>query len=450
MKKIYSVYIVSLLALAASAKTTSISVPDIYPHFNLQAIVTSPDAPHIRIIGQTYLTYNGSAFEAVDSTTYSYSGGRGGLLTPDELSDKYTNFDESIIYAFNASSGNYSSELMRRQTFDANNNSVLYSYFDWKVQGVPVPYWKDSWRYHYDYNSANMIESCIRQRWIDGGIWEDHVVYENIYDANDNVSEMNANGYTILFSYNVDNKIIQRTDNVSAGWGGPWLSNHRVNFTYDSNGRLDNYVIQIWNGGWVDSVKLSYTYNASDIVAATESLWLNNTWTNSGINNFTYDVNHNRLSDVRLNWDAGQGAYVNAYRTLYTFNSNNQPTKVITSTWDAGGSSWQFTTDDYQLRYYYEAYSPTDVHEVEASKLDMAIYPIPAQNEVNVDMKWETAQPYTISIFDVQGKLWKNFMEPATTTAHKNIGVNDLPSGNYFIKISGKEGQRTQKFTVFH
>jgi hypothetical protein len=449
MKKIYSVYIVSLFALAASAKTTSISVPDVYPHFNLQAVLASPDAPHIRIVGQTSLAYNGNGFEAVDSTTYSYSNGRGGLLTPDELSDKFTNFDESITYKYSISSGAYRNDLKRVQTFDANNNSVLYSYQNWN-ENLPVAYWKDYFRYHYVYNSGNMVEKCEYQRWLDGNIWEDHTVYENFYDANNNVAEMNSTGYTILFSYNADNKIIQRTDNITIDMGGPWISDHQVNFTYNADGKLENYVIQIWAGGWVDSVRLSYTYNGQDVVAAAESLWLNNAWINSGINNFTYDLNHNRLSDVRLNWDAGQGAYVNAYRTLYTFNNNNQPTKVITSTWDGGSASWQYTTNDYQLRYYYETYSPTNVHEMEPTKLNLSIYPIPAQNEVNVDVNWQTAQAYTISVYDIQGKLWKSYVEPTSTTSHKNIGVSDLPSGNYFIKVSGKEGQRTQKFTVVH
>jgi len=449
MKKLYFLFAAGLYSLGVAAKTTSIGSPDVYPHFDPQVLVTGTTPANVRIVGETYFTFNGAAFEAVDSTTFSYSNGRGGLLTADEFDDKYVNFDESYTYVYTA--GTYHNSQKRFQSYDVNNNSQMYSYQKWKEIGVATPYWKDFGRYEYTYNPAKLVTSAVFELWHDGGIWEDHAVYDNVYDLDNNVIEMNSTDRNILFSYDADNRMIQRTDIVAYGLTGFWENDQKVDFTYGADGKLAYYIISKWhNNTWNDSAKLAYNYNGQDILETVESVWNGSSWANSGVNEFAYDGAHNKLSDVRMNWDDASNAYINAYRTDWTYNSFDQPTTVSTNTWNTGSASWQYSTDDYQLHLYYETYSPTGIHQLPQAGVAMRLYPIPAQDVLNIDMTWEKAQPYSLSVFDMQGRQLKSFSEPAATNVQKSIPVNDLPAGNYFIKISGTIGQHIEKFTVNH
>ena len=105
MKNIYSCLLALLvLPSVALAKSTGISVPNIFPHYGSGSAGNVVGSNQSRIIAQTYLVFDGSAFVPVDSITYSYSFGRGGQLSTDDFNDNFVSFDESYTYLFNMES----------------------------------------------------------------------------------------------------------------------------------------------------------------------------------------------------------------------------------------------------------------------------------------------------------------------------------------------------------
>ena len=99
MKKIYSCLLAFFaLSSGANAKTTGISIPNIFPHYGSGGLSAPGGNTQSRIIGQTYLEYKGSTFVPFDSITYSYSYGRGGQLSDDDLNDNFVSFGPLEIH----------------------------------------------------------------------------------------------------------------------------------------------------------------------------------------------------------------------------------------------------------------------------------------------------------------------------------------------------------------
>jgi hypothetical protein len=79
----------------------------------------------------------------------------------------------------------------------------------------------------------------------------------------------------------------------------------------------------------------------------------------------------------------------------------------------------------------------------------LSLYPVPANNELSLDLQWDKVQKATVSITDLQGRVWQQWTLPAVQQYKEKVALNSLPSGNYVLRISGSENARvTQPFTV--
>ena len=63
---------------------------------------------------------------------------------------------------------------------------------------------------------------------------------------------------------------------------------------------------------------------------------------------------------------------------------------------------------------------------------DIAIYPVPMDDEVNILTKGKV----TIRIYDIQGKLIKHIREKQTIKGLNTLNVKYIPSGLYNISIT--------------
>jgi hypothetical protein len=436
-----------LLASVAGAKTTSINQPNIFPHFSTQIVAPSSGAGSSRIIAQTYLEYKNIAFQPIDSMTYSYSFGRGGELTRDEFEDNYVNFDESITYVYDEVSGTYQNSVRRFQVFDASNRPKLYTCQTWRAN---MATWRDSARFQYNYiGSASLLDNTVFEIWY-GGMWAPHVVYDNVFDASNNVVAMNSTVYKMAFAYDQNNRLTQRTDKVWSQSTG-WQDYQRFSFTYDASGNVLSYIIEDYLGGWQNAFEIEFTYAGADIASIAELKWDAGSWVNSGKSDYTYDAAHNKLSEIVQEWDLGTGAFVNLRRSQWTYNGYNQPLTYVTDTWNVPNGNWEFTPDDFRHHYYYQDYSITSVNPVPAPEARMNLYPIPAANELNIDVKLPKAQGYTIAIFDMQGKLIKSQTETSKGAyIRTSVDVSGIPAGNYLVKLIGTGWEQSEKFIVLH
>jgi archaellum component FlaG (FlaF/FlaG flagellin family) len=81
------------------------------------------------------------------------------------------------------------------------------------------------------------------------------------------------------------------------------------------------------------------------------------------------------------------------------------------------------------------------------SKLDMSIYPVPASNELNVEL--ENIEAYQVSIFNSLGQ--KINIETSADGANKiTINTNTLSSGLYFVELVKGATRDVRKVIVKH
>jgi hypothetical protein len=418
---------------------TSIPVTGFFPHFSIQAVPRDTSSRLIEKIHSRF--YNGAAI-AIDSVTYSYnSDERGGATKKeDPNNDENILFDESYTYSFNTNTSQYDNKMRRTQTFNTSNKIMSLLYSGWNANK-----YLDSTQYIYTYTGNLMVESDYKKYLSQN--WSTVNLSTLDYDVKNNVVSVNSTAYNARFTYDAANNLISIKDSlwtVSTGWH----YNERKTYTY-INTDVQDYTLELWDmniNKWVSTKYWKYIYLGSDIIGATEYNWNNGNWDVFARNLYTFDNRHNKTTDVRQIWN-GSG-FVNQRRESWTYNSFNQPLLIVYDTWN--GTSWIKTNNDEQIRFSYQVYFPVSVSNPVA-KEEMHIYPLPAANNINIDINWQQPQAFSVIISDMNGRMVNNWKEDECKYYHKNISVAEMPAGTYFIKIAGKEGNYSfNRFTVIH
>ncbi len=429
----------------ADAFATGIYVNGAFPHFNGQSSVLANS--NSRLIAKTYLKYSNSKFVAVDSNTYTYSAGRGGFTDIEQPNDdQLLSFDESYTYAFNIAASAYDNLTHRTQAFDSYEKVTRLTYGNWRSTG-----WKDTARYVYEYNSANhKMSKSNYQIWY-GGFWSDHGESIINYDNNNNITSMNSANYTVDFVYDNNNNLLTMTDEVWDHASSSLVKNERKNYTYTGT-NIATYQLEKWDASaakWTNSEYWTYTYTGNDVKDAVKQTWNGGTWVNALRNTYTYDNNHNRLTETRESWDAGSGSFVNALLTSYTYNSYNQATVITTSSWDNNNSAWIHTAADEEMHFYYEYYAPTIVNNFNGTDaMELKLYPVPARDNISITFNTNSAASFNIALFDTKGSILQQWHDNSTGQYTKSIDVSSLPAGNYFVSIKGEAGHITKQFSI--
>jgi len=80
---------------------------------------------------------------------------------------------------------------------------------------------------------------------------------------------------------------------------------------------------------------------------------------------------------------------------------------------------------------------------------DVTIYPNPASNYLNVDVKANNTVEYRIELLDLSGRILRsNSKKAAAGLNHSELELNGLNSGLYLIRISSRNGSYVQKLVV--
>ncbi len=186
--------------------------------------------------------------------------------------------------------------------------------------------------------------------------------------------------------------------------------------------------------------------------AGTYSVQIEDIW--SCINSDTIIVTENPLPFVTLGndiWtnpdlpiDITLNANTNAIEFLWNNNSNESTLKVSDTgeyyIWvtDVNGCT---NSDTISIRYW-----NTLLHtpSIELEKIN--IYPIPANETINVQLK--TPTNFTLKLMDVNGKLIQK-----VEVVNKNVAslnTQDIPNGNYILAIESNGSIVNQKVSIIH
>lgn len=425
-----------------------------------------------RLVAVASLTYlpDSADFVIMDTAHVTYSGERGG-----DLNSMYLKFDDGISWS-DTGTGLQPSEQYH-QTFDVNDNILTSLSESWNGSawvnnwGTLFTYdgnnnttteieiewngsnWDSSYKYSYSYDVNNRLIAEIGQAW-NGSNWENDYSFNITFDLNGNpivttLSEWNGTIWDSssknISTYNGNNLITLLRHQE---WNGTaWEDNMQVATTYDMNNIVLTVTQQSWNGtAWVNTNMQTNTITNNDIVNEIYQMWQNNGWVNMFNVVKTYDGNDNLITETNQIYSVN--AFENFSRITRAYNSFNQVTSEKDDSWV--NNTWAPEDGDFWGRYYYEDYNTTGINNI-ATAGNFNVYPVPANNHIKVDMAWEEAQPFTVSILDMQGRLIRNFSEKAMKNYSKSIDVSQLPAGNYLIKLTTTTGKAAyQQFTVMH
>lgn len=416
-----------------------------FPHFSNQVNVGSngnpaPSNAILRLVSKTYAKHNGTSFIPVDSISYKYDGNRGGVLQNDDIdNDESLMYSESTHLTYDIGSGTYQNSLRRIQEYYPDNMVKFLTYQKWDHVANAF---EDSYRYAYSYSNGKMISSTHEYKL--NGAWINPVTSAIIYNGQA-VSAMESPDYRVAFQYDNNAKLVSVVDEKYTGSG--WQFKEKHTYEYIGND-VAKHIYFEWDAAsntWKNKRFWQYTYSGTDVTSETEVEWNGSAWVNVSQHVYTYDAKHNMTTDVKKIWNASMNGFVESNREDWTYNSQDLPEAIIMSTWN--GSGWASSLNDGQYHFYYEPNFPATVNTVN-SNTGIHLYPVPAIDIVNVTVKWEVPQNFTVSVYDVKGSPVTVYSESATKEYSKTIPISHLPSGTYFISVNSTDYHTTRRFVI--
>jgi|GEM_PF-6002568 len=300
--------------------------------------------------------------------------------------------------------------------------------------------------YYFEPNSEIWIKSSIHESTYDSnGNQLSHIRYhwsatENKRTAFDRASH----------KYDLNNNQIERRYWLWDKDENKWNLQYK-NITEYDNGNKALVIMHTWNGNdWVLSYKKEIKYGATnEILEFTISDWDSNTnqWEtprNKTVNE--YDINNNLTSFKRS--ERFGFSWKDKFKQERTYDNNNNLIQIIdqetafTTTWNNKYKrNTEFDTDGYETKLFeykwdgrewkpsyrltYEHYSTLAIDNIKKNIFN--IYPIPAENRLNIDSNI----PFNgVNIYDSSGQKLKDL-----TLDNTSLDISNLSSGVYFLNI---------------
>ncbi|RYE26222.1 MAG: T9SS type A sorting domain-containing protein [Sphingobacteriales bacterium] len=96
--------------------------------------------------------------------------------------------------------------------------------------------------------------------------------------------------------------------------------------------------------------------------------------------------------------------------------------------------------------YVKEAPLPNGVHELaNAQNGALKLYPVPANNTLNIDIDGLQPQAYALSVIDMQGRI---LLQQTVNSKHSTVNITALPAGAYTLMLKGDTGIQHSRFTI--
>lgn len=441
---------------------------------------------HVRLVARSVAEYNGSVFGySYDSTSFKYAGTHKQMDIDWQVEQKYMKYDTLENYLWHTGTGSYVLNTSNTQQFDANDNITQTSGI--KNDNGSI---RDELNIRYKYNASNKIETEVVQIYDAGAqalINKDS--FDNQYNAQGELEEQtqyvwdagssqwqpygkavigyDANGNNdyyvyrlydagsfkdqevILNTFNAGNELITSVKKRAPAIGMNPENYQRHSYTYQS-GAIREHIMELWddrNGVWLNDTKVQYTYNGSnDLIEKTTQSWntISGTWENSEQEQYSYYVPQQIQYKVKLTWN-GVG-FVNSERTHYEYNASDLLAIETQASWNNSFGYWEHVKGlSQQKRYFYEYNWPASVHGIDLDE-ELFLYPVPANT--NLYVQYEVAGPILLAVYDINGRLVRQWTVKEATNNIQSINIADLSSGVYTLKVQYGKNVKIKQFSI--
>lgn len=431
-------------------------------------VTASAQSPAI-LQSQSVYEITGSVGTLMDTLVHIHHAGRVSTPAVFPASISYPgngDYNEDTTLQFRKDGTGYINDGRYTRTF---NTSGLPLQYKWERIAPPSTQFSEVYRSETVYNSA-LLPHTITQ-YNAGSFSDKTVIVYNAAKQPDTISYQNASGTQsrALHTYQngillaktnqsfdqatstwkntaVDSFITNGADSVSVRYnlGGPTIQQVKKNkYQRDANKRV--LVDSAYSSGSFSRVTYSQ-YNTQgrlqqDSVIVWNAFPPGPKYSHKGV--YHYDNNVNLLSRRAHQWNTDSNKYVSIYIDSMEYNGANQLTSsrdylyVKNKLLPAEMSFWSF---------YYYAF-PTSVSEI-AKDEGIRLYPVPAASYINLQMSFIKPEPFTVRIFDMQGKLLQLWNEPAQAVYTKQVSLVGIPSGNYILHVFSAGTSTTRQFSV--
>ena len=93
-------------------------------------------------------------------------------------------------------------------------------------------------------------------------------------------------------------------------------------------------------------------------------------------------------------------------------------------------------------------FTTVPVDDVPLPENSVKIFPNPATDYIQIDIEFEKSIDAAIFLADAQGRIIKTDILPNVLKETRKISLNDLTSGSYVVRVSTKEGTKTEQIIV--
>lgn len=404
-----------------------------------------------RLVAQANWYNNGAIFKPMDSTAYAYSGTRGGDLNHELKYNTATTWIATSDSTYDNSTNNY-------QLFDANNNVISNTHTYWNGTN-----WENDTKVLYFYGGDNQLDTMVNQTW-GGTNWvnvDRHIysytlgnrLYSDVkQNWNSTTSSFDAATQTTYY-YSVGGNLVQQIDQTYNTTTSTYAYTDKYDYTYTASNQLSSTSYSLWGGaGWIGNYMYTYAYDASGNRTSSLYQTYNTTtaaWDNIELKNYSSFTSMMPQMEIDQLWDTtGGGMWVNHLEKTYAYNAASQLTNTVEESWNVGGF-WEHANGDRAANYYYQTYTTTGINNIVAAG-EANLFPVPAQDMLNISLNWNEAQAFTVAIFDMNGAVVRQWSVPATAKYAASVPVNTLATGNYIVKITGTNSQIVKQIVVAH
>ena len=228
-----------------------------------------------------------------------------------------------------AINGQWEEQQRRTYTYDQRSNLLCDL-----VQNLENGQWKNITRNLYAYDAQDNRTLEHYQTWSDSlGRWTSPHIFHYTYDQRGNVDtffrEDDDSDYIarIFYRHNANGDV---TLEQWQFWDTAWTDIFRATSTYDSHGRLLDYLEENWNHTHGGPPKLEWEN------------WLHYL--------YSYDSAGNRSELQTWTWECGEEKWTNEFHYYYSYDSGNRLSTTTLYVWKRGTSEWakrEFTSNEY-------------------------------------------------------------------------------------------------------
>jgi len=215
--------------------------------------------------------------------------------------------------------------------------------------------------------------------------------------------------------------------------------------TYDWNTGANTQTLSINQGGtYAVTVTNQYNCSKADTILVT-------IYNGTRVDGFTFvprfDIEPGRIDFTPINpqnvddylWDFGDGNTSTLQFPSHTYTaSGTYPVNLLVS--NTCGAM------DTLLTIHVDLY--LGVAKVVNKNLNIKVYPVPAQESINIESADPTVMIHSLSMFNTIGQEVINSQK--LNVLKTNMDISHVPSGDYFIRIETNKGVLTRKINIIH